>query len=356
MSKAVKRGKAWRIQVYDYTDEQGKKHLKSFTAPTKAEVEFMAAEFRRDRAVRSVSPTEMTVGNAVDRYIALKPMLSPTTLSGYKRMREFGFQELMDTPVSILDDLMMQEAVNIESVRISERTGKVISVKTLKDEYGLISAALKTVCRRTFIVTMPKKHKHQKEYPDPRAVAQWLKGTPIELPCMLALQLTFRMSEVRGLRCSDYNGKAIAINRVMVDTKNETVVKDNAKVEASLRVRDLTDKPYLRHLIESAPAYQHYLETGEDGWLIGCDRDRIYKNWRELARTYGYELSFHDLRHLAVMGMVQAGIPELYSMSFGGWADSKTMHDTYEHIYDEARKEYEKAIGDWWESALSEKS
>lgn len=354
MSKAVKRGKAWNIRVYDYTDADGKQHNRSFTAPTKAEVEYMAAEFKRNRKLTG-RPREMTVGEAVDRYIALKPMLSPTTLAGYKRMREFGFRELMGVSVSDLDDLKMQEAVNRESVRISERTGKVISVKTLKDEYGLVSAALKTVCKRTFIVTMPKKHKHRKEYPDPRLVAKALQGTDIELPCMLALQLTFRMSEIRGLKCSDYNGKTITINRVMVDTKNETVVKDNAKVEASLRVRDLTDKPYLRHLIETAPTYVRYKATGEDGWLIGCDRDRIYKNWRILAQSLGYELSFHDLRHLAVMGMIQAGIPELYSMSFGGWADAKTMHDTYEHTYDEARQGYEKAIGDWWEKALSAK-
>lgn len=356
MSKAVKRGKVWRVQVYDGTNPDGKKRIKSFSAPTKAEAEFLAAEFKKDRKLQGNRPTDMTVGEAVDRYIALKPMLSPTTLAGYRRMREFGFQELMDVPVSTLDDLKMQEAINRESLRIGEKTGKVISVKTLKDEYGLIAASLKTICKKTFIVTMPKKHKHHKEYPDPRLVAQALKGTDIELPCMLALQLTFRMSEIRGLRCSDYNCKTITINRVMVDTKNETVVKDNAKVEASLRVRDLTDKPYLRSLIESAPTYQRYLKTGKDEWLIDCDRDRIYRAWRLLARSLGYELSFHDLRHLAVMGMIQAGVPELYSMSFGGWADAKTMHDTYEHTYDGAKMVYEKAIGEWWEKALSGKS
>ena len=355
MSKAVKRGKHWRMQVYDYTDADGKKHLRSFTAPTKAEAEYLAAEFRRNRQL-SGKPQEMTVGQAVDKYIALKPMLSPTTLTGYQRIREFAFRELMGTSVSALDDLTLQEAINKESVRIGEKTGKVISAKTLKDEYGLISAALRTVCKRTFIVTLPKKHKHRKEYPDPRLVARVLKGTDIELPCMLALQLTFRMSEIRGLRCSDYNGKTITINRVMVDTKNETVVKDNAKVEASLRVRDLTDKPYLRHLIETAPAYQHYLETGEDDWLIGSDRDRIYRHWREIARSLGYELSFHDLRHLSLMAMVSCNIPEVYSMEFGGWGDAKTMHDTYEHTYNTAREGYEKAIGEWWEKALSEKS
>ena len=35
-----------RIQVYDYTDEDGKKHYKSFTAPTKAQAQALATEWK----------------------------------------------------------------------------------------------------------------------------------------------------------------------------------------------------------------------------------------------------------------------------------------------------------------------
>ena len=34
----------WRIQVYDYTGENGKIYRKSFTAETKKEAEFLAAD------------------------------------------------------------------------------------------------------------------------------------------------------------------------------------------------------------------------------------------------------------------------------------------------------------------------
>ena len=38
-----------RIQVFDYTDENGKKHYKSFTARTKAEAQALATEWKNNR-------------------------------------------------------------------------------------------------------------------------------------------------------------------------------------------------------------------------------------------------------------------------------------------------------------------
>ena len=38
-----------RVQVYDYTDNDGKKHYKSFTAPTKAQAQALATEWKNHR-------------------------------------------------------------------------------------------------------------------------------------------------------------------------------------------------------------------------------------------------------------------------------------------------------------------
>ena len=35
----------WRVRVYDYTDESNVRHYRSFTAATKKECSYMAAEF-----------------------------------------------------------------------------------------------------------------------------------------------------------------------------------------------------------------------------------------------------------------------------------------------------------------------
>ena len=37
---------SWRILVYSHTDQDGKRRYKSFTAPTKKEAEFLAADYQ----------------------------------------------------------------------------------------------------------------------------------------------------------------------------------------------------------------------------------------------------------------------------------------------------------------------
>ena len=38
-----------RVQVYDYTDAEGKKHYKSFTAPTKKQAQARAADWKANK-------------------------------------------------------------------------------------------------------------------------------------------------------------------------------------------------------------------------------------------------------------------------------------------------------------------
>lgn len=80
----------WRVQVFAGTDSNGKRIMKSFTAETKKEAEFLAAQF----TARHKEPvSEMTVGKAIDKYIESKSnILSPTTISGYKKIRRNNLQ------------------------------------------------------------------------------------------------------------------------------------------------------------------------------------------------------------------------------------------------------------------------
>lgn len=347
--KPVKRGKRWNVRVYDYTDADGKVHMKSFTADTKAQAEYLAAQYKLTKTDKT-REKDMTVGQAIDKYLVLRPMLSPTTMTGYERMRKYGFQDIMDLPVSKLDDIVLQEAVNRESMRISERTGKPISVKTLKNEYGLLVSALKTVCKKTYIISLPKKQKHTKEYPEIPDVIAALQGTDVELPCMLALLLTFRMSEIRGLMCSDYEDGYIQIKRVMVDTNRGTIVKDDAKTQGSLRKRKVS--PYLHQLITSTESWKRW-EDGEDGFLITMSRDKIVRHWIHICEQNGWGLTFHDLRHLAASGMIIAGIPLRYAMDFGGWENNDTLEKTYQHVLTDERDRYEDLISAYFDQYLS---
>ena len=79
MAKAVKQknGK-WKIRVYNYTDDNGKVHVKSFTADTKKECEYLASEFAFNKKEKKISNN--TVGCALNEYIKNKSsILSPST-------------------------------------------------------------------------------------------------------------------------------------------------------------------------------------------------------------------------------------------------------------------------------------
>ena len=142
----------WRVQVFDYKDEKGKNHYRSYTAPTKAEAEYMAAFFKKNRPPKEERKEAMTVGQAVDKYIDLSATLSPTTLARYRNMRAFSFPDLMDMNIEDLNDQVCQREINKEIQRPKEQTGKPLSAKTIRNEWALISSSLRSLYNLSFNV------------------------------------------------------------------------------------------------------------------------------------------------------------------------------------------------------------
>lgn len=74
-------------------------------ADTKKEAELLAAAYNLKR--REV-PKDITVGDAIDGYIASKEnVLSPTTIAEY-RLRRNKLKRLMDIPLNKLDNIIIQ--------------------------------------------------------------------------------------------------------------------------------------------------------------------------------------------------------------------------------------------------------
>lgn len=353
MGKAIKRGKSWRIQVYDYTDEFGHQHNRSFTAPTKAEVELLAADFKANRKRHRRSATDLTVGDAVDRYIELKALLSPTTLTAYRRVRAYAFPSLMGMKVNHLTDEIVQKAINMETIRLSPG-GKPLSPKTVKNEYALVSGALKEICHLQFFVTLPKTQRHIKEIPEAEEVMSAIVGTEIELPCLLALWLSFSMSEIRGLMCSDIKDGYITINRVRVETDKGQVIKDTAKVETRLRRHKIP--PYIMQLINDTSVYKEWLKSGKNALLVPQNRKSIYSRWKKICKDNGLgDLSFHSLRHINCSVMASLGISEKVMLERGGWKSSFVPKTVYTHTFASDRERADEMIDTYFSSLLKTK-
>ena len=81
-----------RIQAYDYTDDAGKKHYRSFTAPTLAEAKAMRSEWQLHRKYEQESASNLTIQSAARRYIDSKDgVLSPATIRGYESIYKTRF-------------------------------------------------------------------------------------------------------------------------------------------------------------------------------------------------------------------------------------------------------------------------
>ena len=319
----------WRVRAYVGTDASGKKTMKSFTAPTKKEAEYMAASYL---AERKEAPAEMTVGKAIDKYIESKSnILSPATIRSYKTMRKNNLQGLMDIQLRNLTRNAIQSAVNAEAEKLSP--------KTVHNAYGLLSSSLSVYAPDLNVkVSLPKKQKKIRTMPEPEEIIRLVQGTSIELPCLLAIWLGMRMSEIRGLKKSDVTGNQLIIRRSIVTVEGEQIEKDSTKTYESTRISDIP--PYIMNLIDNV----------ETEYLTELTRDQIYTRFVRMQRDAGIEprISFHDLRHLNASVMVKLHVPDKYAMERGGWSTTSTLRNVYQHTFSDEREAVNQKINKYF--------
>ncbi len=364
---------SWRCQVFSHYepvfDDQGhvvidpktqkpkkKRIYESFTSddPTrrgKAEAEAMANDFYLNHRNKSRHPERLTVFEAIDKYItAADVALSPKTIEEYWKIQKNSFQGIMSLELRELTDDILQEAVNIESKRPNRRCTKnprPISPKTVRNSYGLISAVINQYGNGyTPKVKLPEVPRKIIDLPDPEIIFNIIKGTDAELPCLLAMWLSFSLEEIRGLKKSSVQGNYITINQVVVDVGGKAVEKDLAKT--ATRIRRHRIPAYIKTLIDSLPADQEQLVPGS--------ADSIGKRFSRLMEKNGIKMNFHKLRHVNASVMAYLKVPEKYALERGGWKSDKVMKRVYTHTFSDKRLETDNVIDQYFEEVLDIKS
>ena len=342
-AKKLKSGN-WRCLVYSHTDSEGKRHYESFTAPTKKEAQYMAAEFTMQRN-RMKDSRNWTLGEAVDKYIELKrPVLSPTTISRYESVRSHAFQALMNIPLRKLTSNMLQNAINDEINRKpADKRTTALSPKTVRNNYGLIASTLKRYCPdQHFAVDLPKKARRIRTLPLPEDVYKAVYGTDIELPVLLAMWLSFTMSEIRGLtKSKSIDGNYITIREVLVNVEGVDVRKDLAKEVTRNRRHRMPE--YIKNLIDQV----------DGDIIVPYTPSQLYKKLQKALRASDVPLiSFHDLRHINASLMAMLQIPDKYAQERGGWKTDHIMKSVYTETFSEERKRVDNVIDDYFMSRL----
>lgn len=327
---------SWRIRVYD---NEMKKQV-SFTSTLKgkagkAEAELMAREYQLGR--KQKAQQGKTVGECIDEYIALKEhILSPTTIEGYRKEQRNSLAELCDIPVKDITPTRIQAHVN--------KLALTKSPKTIRNAHGLLVSVLNTYAPDMHInTTLPKIQKKIKQLPDVKDVLRAVINTDIELPCLLALWCSLRMSEIRGAKKSDIKDGILVIHDTVVTVKGEHIEKHSTKTIESTRQIRLSER--LQSLISALPPEQDKLTL-----LSG---QAIYKRFSRLLELNGIShMTFHDLRHMDASIMLALGIPDKYAMERGGWSTPHVMKSVYQHTFSKEREDAENRIDDYFNSVL----
>lgn len=341
---------SWRCLIYDFTDENGKRHYKSFTDndPTPAgrrRCEMAAAEYATLKEKRNISNANLTITEAIDQYIKKYPMLSETTASGYRTIQKYGFQALMLKKLSSLNNDILQDAINKECLRPSQSLkskGKPIGAKTVKNEFGLISTVIHEFYPFDINVKLPQASTKMNDISTPEVIFSVVKGTDIELPVLLAMWLSFTMSEIKGLtKSGSIKGNCIYVDQVTVHVNGKDIDKSIAKNQKRNRVLVIPD--YIKSLIDNVKTDR----------LVTMSSKAISNRFSYMLSKNGLpHMSFHDLRHVSASVMAMLNVPDNYAQDRGGWKTDKTMKSHYVQQFKAARFEVDKKIDDYFNASL----
>lgn len=355
---------SWRCLAYSHTEKtfdekigkwKNKRIYESFTSDDpsprgKKEAEAAAALFQLNKEKQSCNRDyrNITLSEAIDAYINNRSaVLSPTTLQDYRCIQKQAFPELMKKRLKEIDTPLLQSQINIEAMRPTKSRGRsgTISPKRLSNEWGLVATVLKQYKSELNLnVTLPQRTRTFKELIPPQIILQIIKGTDIELPVLLAMWLSFTMSEIKGLtKSKSINGNYITIREVLVKINSGPVKKENAK--NYYRNRRHRIPPYIRELIEKV----------DGDVIVPMPGSTIYKKWCRLLEESGLpHMTFHDLRHENASIMALLKVPDKYAQERGGWKTDAIMKEIYTQTFSDERIKVDDMIDAFFESMQHE--
>lgn len=280
-----------------------------------------------------------TLGALIDAYIAkYEPVLSPATTRGYTVIRRNRFPAYVGEPAGQID---YQKMVNRELASVS--------VKTVRNSWGLVEAALKDAGIPVPAVKLPPVPTREIPFLQPEEIKPLLsalEGDSAEIPALLMLH-SLRYSEAIGLRWRDVdltNGK-LCIRGASVFNKDDVLVrKETNKNATSTRTVDIMIPRLTALLKEAAGSPDEPVTT-----LFHTVANRHIK--AACRRAGVTEVSCHGLRHSFASLAYDLGWSERMIMDVGGWSNPATAHKIYIRIANSRRAENLNSMAAFYASA-----
>ena len=318
---------SWRCQIYDYTDDKGKRHYRSFTCtdPTpkgKRKCEAMAANYALTKESNNHDMDNQTFETAVKAYISSKrPVLSPSTIRGYTNILNALKQSnswFCELNMYKIDSKTVQRLIN--DISTTKSPNKV------RNYHGLISA----VTGQSYHTTLPQKIKPDLYIPtddEVKKLISYSSGTELEIPVLLAAFCMMRRGEICGASIDDLS------NDNILHVRHSKVMGDDLKMHLKAPKTDSSDR-----YIQLPDFVADKIRS--KGCICKILPDTITKELGKLLRKHGLqEFRFHDLRHYCASVWHSLNVPDAYIMSYGGWSSDKVLKEIYRHALSDRQKE-----------------
>ena len=314
-----------------------------------ARAEFVAGEAAIDR--------DMPFSSYLVQWMEIaRSTLKPNTAAGYASMIQNPIAPYFQQRGITLGGL---QAVDIQMFYTSQL--KRVSANTVIHYHAIIHRALKYAVKTDLIdvnpadkVERPRKDRFTASFYDGNEVNrlfQVARGTPLELPVMLAAFYGLRRSEVVGLKWDaiDFENKTIAIRHTMT-----ACAEKGRRIEVAA---DTTKTASSRRTLPLVPAFQTKLaalkEQQEKNRIL-CGRsyctdylgyvlvdamgNRLKLSYINTAfpvllkRNGLRPIRFHALRHSCTSLLLKNGVPMKQIQEWLGHSDFSTTANIYAHL------------------------
>lgn len=332
----------FRVRVYIGKNADGKPQYKSFTAPTKKEAEFLAAQY--NQANISIGNTDLTLAQAIKKYIDSKAnVLSPSTVRGYRSNLRNLPEVLLYKKLNHITQDFVQEVFNEYALTHSP--------KMCRNIHGLVSTTLKTY-RPDLVLntTLPQKDKKGIYVPDEievKKIWELAKGTIIEIPFILATQCGLRASEIAGLTKNNISPSFVTVKQAAVIGDDNTEYVKKPKSNAGFRKIPITQS-----------LYDLIMSKCENERIVPQRAPVISNDWGNFRKKHALpeDLNFHALRHHFASKCLLLGMPQKYIAELMGHNSLDMIEKVYQHIFPSAMEKYTGILRDNIDALLQPKN
>lgn len=313
------------------------------TMPTKAEcireAQLIKAEHIAGKRKPKAKAEDMTIGQLLDDYIdSLAHTASPSTLKGYKTIRDVRFKKY--------EDLSYNAVQSWQSI-IDGWTAE-LAPKTVKNSWTCFCSALKRKKLAIPDVRLPAIPRQTKEFLAFDEIPIFLneiQGDKAELGALILLH-SFRLSEACAMTWEnhvDLKKKMLQAKGAYVQGTGGYYLNEVNKNQYSQRwVPIMMDR--LTELLEAEP--------DKTGKVIRMAPETLQRRIDRVCDKAGLpKVGAHGLRHSFASLASHLGLPELETAKLGGWADYTTMRKIYTHIAEKDSLRHINAMTEFYKKA-----